>query len=74
VSPELEANVLEYPKGANVMWISHTHPRNTPFPSGEEGDIGVIKLNQKLGNPQKSSKIITGDGKVIPYDTKGVKK
>jgi hypothetical protein len=62
------ANRVTVPLGADVMFISHTHPGGTRYAS--EPDLNVLAYLQGLGSPQQSSLVVLPDGEVIRYGGK----
>ncbi|NVK64866.1 MAG: hypothetical protein HWE22_09775 [Flavobacteriales bacterium] len=51
-------NRVKVPIAPNKMWINHTHPGGTMFPSA--ADKSVLRMLQNSGSPQRSSSIVGG--------------
>lgn len=65
---------VDVPIGRDVIWIYHTHPRGVQFASGTAcdgkfGDMDSLRLLQRVGSPQKSSRVIpVNNGPPVRYD------
>lgn len=60
------------PLGKDVMLISHTHPKGTPYASTE--DMKLMSYLKQLGSPQNTSTIYPVGNQSVKFDRKRRKK